>query len=251
MLRTIFYTVIHKLKGQNVKLENAKETLGDDFFLKLKEVETSVMLDYTLFGYFERCRLINETLSKEDYFLRFYECRNKFRFQHKKKLRAKNEMRRELSACPIQKFNGYELLRNHLQRRERRDLVPINVVYEPTLDEKKTFFCFFAASIQLAYHSGVEKIQKGQKQMEVTSAWQCHYCNNYFFKNAEKMKKHLSCCAGKTGFTFSFDNGKIIDYQDNYKNLGDVPFSIYFDFETTTGVRYFLMSKCLWLVIVW
>ena len=78
MLRTIFYAVIHgimhhKLKGQNVKLENAKETLGDDFFLKLKEVETSVMLDYTLFGYFERCRLINETLSKEDYFLRFYD----------------------------------------------------------------------------------------------------------------------------------------------------------------------------------
>ena len=31
-----------------MKLENAKETLGDDFFLKLKEVEASVMLDYTL-----------------------------------------------------------------------------------------------------------------------------------------------------------------------------------------------------------
>ena len=49
------------------------------------------------------------------------------------------------------------------------------------------------------------------------------------------MKEHLSCCAGKTGFAFSFDNGKVIDYQDHYSNLVDVPFSMYFDFETTTG----------------
>ena len=59
--------------------------------------------------------------------------------------------------------------------------------------------------------------------------------DNFFVKLAEKMEKHVSCCAGQAGFTFSFDNGKVIDYQDNYKNLGDVPFSIYYDFETTTG----------------
>ena len=87
--------------------------------------------------------------------------------------------------------------------------------------------------------------------MDFAGARQCHYCNNYFVKSAEKMKKHLSCCAGKAGFTFSFDNGKIIDYQDNYKNLGDVPFSIYFDFETTTGsvvffnVKMFVVSYCM------
>ena len=62
----IIYGIMHdKLKRQNVKLENAKETLGDDFFLKLKEVESNVMLDYTLFGYFDRCRQINEILSKK------------------------------------------------------------------------------------------------------------------------------------------------------------------------------------------
>ena len=57
------------------------------------------------------------------------------------------------------------------------------------------------------------------------------------------MKKHLSCCAGKAGFVYSFDNSKIIDYQDHYKNLGDVPFSIYFDFETTTGSVVFFDAK--------
>ena len=49
------------------------------------------------------------------------------------------------------------------------------------------------------------------------------------------MEKHISCCAGQAGFNFSFDNGKIINYQDNYKKIGDLPFAMCYDFETTTG----------------
>ena len=30
------------------------------------------------------------------------------------------------------------------------------------------------------------------------------------------MEKLTSCCAGQAGFNFSFNNRKIIDYQDNY-----------------------------------
>ena len=144
-------------------------------------------------------------------------------------------MRKELSACAIQKFNGYELLRNHLNYGEMKDFTPIDIVYDPTLDTKKPFFCYFASHIYLGFHTSVEKLKNSKKVLNYTGARQCHYCNNYFVKSAEKMKKHLSCCAGRAGFTFSFDNGKIIDYQDHYKNLIDVPFSIYYDFETTTG----------------
>ena len=67
--------------------------------------------------------------------------------------------------------------------------------------------------------------------------------NNYFVKSDEKMKRHLSCCSGKAGFTFSFDNGKIIDHQDHYRNLGDIPFSVYYDFETMTGIVVFFDAK--------
>ena len=63
---------------------------------------------------------------------------------------------------------------------------------------------------------------------------------NFFAKSDKRMKEFLSCCAGKAGFTFPFDNGKVIDYQDHYSNLGDMPFSIYFDFETTAGNVVFL-----------
>ena len=51
-------------------------------------------------------------------------------------------MKRELSACIIQKFNGYELLKNHLNSIERRDFIPLDIVYEPTLDEKRTLNIF-------------------------------------------------------------------------------------------------------------
>ena len=61
----------------------------------------------------------------------------------------------------------------------------------------------------------------------------------------KKMKEHLSCCSGKAGFTFSFDNGKVIDYQDHYNNLGNMPFSINFDLETTTGNVVVFMQRCM------
>ena len=65
------------------------------------------------------------------------------------------------------------------------------------------------------------------------------------------MQTHLSICAAKEGITYSFDNNQIIDYQDNYKYMGDLPFSVYFDFEATTGnavffdSKMFVMSNCL------
>ena len=53
----------------------------------------------------------------------------------------------------------------------------------------------------------------------------------------------ILCCSGKAEFTFPFDNGKIADYQDHYKNLGDLPFTIYYDFETTIGSVVFFDAK--------
>ena len=65
----------------------------------------------------------------------------------------------------------------------------------------------------------------------------------FFVKSEKKMKEHLSCCSGKAGFTFSFYNGKAIDYQDHYNNLGNMPLSVYFDFEITTGDAGFFYAK--------
>ena len=57
------------------------------------------------------------------------------------------------------------------------------------------------------------------------------------------MKKHLTICAAREGITYSFDNGQIINFQDNFKYLGDVPFTVYFDFKITTGDSVFFDPK--------
>ena len=49
------------------------------------------------------------------------------------------------------------------------------------------------------------------------------------------MKKHTDVCSTKEGISYCFQNGEIISFQDNFKYLGNVPFTVYFDFETTTG----------------
>ena len=118
-----FYSVIYGLmfqKTKNPDLDLAKEILEADSYLQLKEIEPDVMLDHTIFGFFERCTKMNKVLAKFGYFLRFYERRNKFRYQLRQKLRTKNEMRAELSACVIQKFNGYDLLRANLKYFEKK-----------------------------------------------------------------------------------------------------------------------------------
>ena len=56
-------------------------------------------------------------------------------------------------------------------------------------------------------------------------------------------EKHLQVGAAKEGITYSFDNGQIITFQDSFKCLGDIPFTVYFDFETTTGDSVFFARK--------
>ena len=65
------------------------------------------------------------------------------------------------------------------------------------------------------------------------------------------MKEHIDFCAGQAGFSYLFDNGNIINYQDNFRKLGDLPFVVYYDFETTTGsvvffdARMYVVSYCM------
>ena len=57
------------------------------------------------------------------------------------------------------------------------------------------------------------------------------------------MKHHIKICVAKESITYCFNNGDKISFQDNFKYLGGVPFTVYFDFETTTGDTVFFLSK--------
>ena len=64
------------------------------------------------------------------------------------------------------------------------------------------------------------------------------------------MTAHVTCCAGQAGFFYIFNNS-IVNYQENFSKIGDLPFSIYYDFETTTrsaiyhDVKMYALSYCL------
>ena len=57
------------------------------------------------------------------------------------------------------------------------------------------------------------------------------------------MKKHLPICSAKGGIAYAFDNGHIVNFQDSFKYLVDVPFTVYFEFETTCGNSAFSDPK--------
>ena len=80
-------------------IKDAEKILGKKLYFELQKTKPSVMLDYTVFGYFGRCRIMNGILAEFGFFKKCYERRNKFRYQLQQKLQSKNEMKTELSAC--------------------------------------------------------------------------------------------------------------------------------------------------------
>ena len=59
------------------------------------------------------------------------------------------------------------------------------------------------------------------------------------------MEKHLSICNAKEGIIYAFDNGQVLNYQNNFKYLCDLAFTVYFDFETTTGGNSVFFDLCM------
>ena len=124
------------------------------------------MLDYTVFGFWEKCLLLNDILSTHfGLFLRFYERRNKCRYQLRKKRDSKNKLHSEISACAIQKFNGYEYVHGF-----------------------STYF------------------NPGNKMVRSHAIRQCPYCENFFKNSEEKLTAHVKCCAGQAGYFYVFNN---------------------------------------------
>ena len=52
------------------------------------------------------------------------------------------------------------------------------------------------------------------------------------------------------GIVYEFKNNKIVSFRDSFKYMGNLPFTVYFDFETTTGdnvvddPKLFVISYC-------
>ena len=152
-------------------------------------------------------------------------------------------MTRDLFSSIIEKFNGYQIINHELARKEKVELTPIEIVYEPIYDENVPAPCYFTDKIHLTYRSYIGKNIKGKKKVGHPTVRQCPYCKKFFAKSEENMKNHIRVCATKEGISYCFKNGEIISFQDNFKYLGDVPFPLYFDFELSTGDTAFFEPK--------
>ena len=98
------------------------------------------------------------------------------------------------------------------------------------------FSVFLQIRFTLAFrsHIGVVEKKTGVAKVHHRTVKNCHYCGNYIAINKNNFNDHVERCAGE-GIEYSFDNNKIISFQDSFKFLGDVPFALCFDFETRKG----------------
>ena len=143
----------------------------------------------------------------------------------------------------IQQFNGYEIIKHELGRKGKIEFTPINIIYEPIYDENIPVSCYFTDKIHLAYRSYLGECVKGEELIKHRTTRQCPYCENFLAKNEKNMEHHTKICAAKEGIAYRFNIGDIISFQDNFRYLGYVPFTVYFDFETTTDNTVFFNSK--------
>ena len=137
----------------------------------------------------------------------------------------------------IEKYSGFTIISIENQKKQRKLFKPIHITYKSTKNTETKPVCYFSDDIAIAYSSLHSKGKKGLKRSH--QYFQCFYCNKFFIFEA-RQKRHMENCSGKPGVINNFNNQCLISYQDNSHNKGDIPFTIYFDFETTAPT-----DKCL------
>ena len=59
------------------------------------------------------------------------------------------------------------------------------------------------------------------------------YYSTDLFARADKQKRNIESCSGVPGVVYNFNNKNLVTFEENFKSKGDLPFALYFDFETT------------------
>ena len=107
--------MLFKLSRDNkVCKDNAKKVLGKKFFKEFSEKKDTLQLDIHLPIYLKNVILSMICLKQKIYFLEYISICDK------KGIKGKNNVQRDLSACVVQKFNGYEILKIQLRYRKMK-----------------------------------------------------------------------------------------------------------------------------------
>ena len=134
----------------------------------------------------------------------------------------------------IEKYSGFTIISIENQKKQRKLFKPIDIIYKPTKNNEIEPVSYFSDDFAKAYSSLHSKCKKGLKRSR--QAFQCFNCKKFFIAEAGQ-KRHMENCSGKSGIVYNFNNQCLISYQYNKR---DIPFVVYFDFETTAPT-----DKCL------
>ena len=147
-------------------------------------------LDLDILNFEKQYFKINHILNKNNFFLRVFELKEKFRCLIKQDAERKNVIS-ELSSCIFEKFNGFNIIRLEFDRKLRQKMTPIDIIYKPVKKETENIECFFSKRINMAYRTTFnenEKIRHG-------TAFQCYFCSKNYGRK-DKFDRHIKNCTG-------------------------------------------------------
>ena len=163
-------------------------------------------------------------------FLRVFELKDKFRYIIKQNSEQKKHFS-EVSACVIERFNGFTIVRLEFDNEIRKEFTPIDIIYKPVIKQNAILNCFFTDKLHLAYKAVYNETTKWDK-LKSSCAFQCYFCGK-FWTRKPKLATHMKNCLGKPGFVYNFQTRNLLTYEENIKFKRDVPLTAYIDSETT------------------
>ena len=229
---SILYAIRHKLSGKVdfVDEEDLKQDVGLALSHNLFEIKSLLRLDLDNLNFENQCFKINTILSKYNMFLRVFESKDKFRYVIKQNSEQK-KIFSEVSACVVERFNGFTIIRLEFDNEIRKDFTPIDIIYKPVKKQDTILNCFFTDKLHLAYKAVYNETTKWEK-LKNSHAFQCYFCSKFFTRKT-KLDNHMKNCTGKPGFVYNFQTRNLLTFEENMKFKRDVPLTTYIDFETT------------------
>ena len=230
----ILYAIRFKLTGK-VDFVEQEDSLKQDVGIVLSddlfEIKSLLRLDGDDNLNFEnQCFQINTILSRHDMFLRVFELKDKFRYIIKQNSEEKKFFN-ELSACVVERFNGFTIVRLEFDNEIRKEFTPVDIIYKPVKKENAILNCFFTHKLHLAYKAVYNETTKWDK-LKSTCAFQCYFCGKFWTRQT-RLATHMKNCLGKPGFVYNFQTRNLLTFEENLKFKRDVPLTTYIDFETT------------------
>ena len=192
---------------------------------------------------------MNCFLSEFNYFLRVFELKNKSRHLTIKEPRKQNIVR-EISSWITENYNGFQAIFIEFARKKKKKFKLIDIIYKPTKNREISVPCYFTQGISKAYHNFYSV---GDKTKHGFGSYECYYCRKFFLRQ-DRHKRHVENYAGIPGIVYNFKTKNLITFQDNFDAKGDLPFVMYFDFETTAATDNIFdpeQKKCLLCLMFW